>query len=118
LPTAELEGVPTGLIIAMLPEPFGGAAVGNDVEEAQELPVEAPAGGENAGQEGVFDSSISSPVAVHLGGESGLLGRLERFWIVGGLYSVTALRNFFLIVGGLYSVTALRKINDEGDSVY
>jgi hypothetical protein len=36
----------------MLPEPFGGAAVGNDVEETQELTVEAPAGGDDAGQEG------------------------------------------------------------------
>jgi hypothetical protein len=29
--------------------------------------VEMPAGGDDAGQEGVFDSSISGPVAVHLG---------------------------------------------------
>jgi len=36
--------------------------------------VEAPAGGDDAGQEGVFDSSISGPVAVHLG----------AFLIVGG----------------------------------
>jgi hypothetical protein len=35
LPTAELEGFLTGLIIAMPLEPVGGAsAVGNDVEEA------------------------------------------------------------------------------------
>ena len=33
LPTAGLEGVVVGLIIAVLPEPFGGAAVGKDVEE-------------------------------------------------------------------------------------
>ena len=72
LPTAELGGVLTGLILAMLPEPFGGAAVGNDVEEAQELTVEAPAGGDDAGQEGVLDSSISRPVAVHLGASGAL----------------------------------------------
>jgi len=67
LPTAELEGFLNGLIVAMPPEPVGGAAMGDDVEEAQELAVEMPAGGDDAGQEGVFDSSISGPVAVHLG---------------------------------------------------
>jgi hypothetical protein len=41
--------------------------VGDDVEEAQELAVEAPAGGDDAGQEGVFESGISGPVSVHLG---------------------------------------------------
>jgi hypothetical protein len=40
-------------------ELVGGAAVGDDVEEAQELTVEAPAGGDDAGQEGVIDSGIS-----------------------------------------------------------
>ena len=39
LPAAELEGVLTGLIVAMPPETVGGAAVGDDVEEAQELAV-------------------------------------------------------------------------------
>jgi hypothetical protein len=48
-------------------EPVGSAAVGDDVEEAQELTVEAPAGGDDAGQKGVVDSSRSGPVAVHLG---------------------------------------------------
>ena len=48
----------------MPPEPVYGAAVGDDVEEAQELAVEAPAGGDDAGQEGVIESGISSPVAV------------------------------------------------------
>jgi len=48
LPTAELEGFLTGLIIAMPLEPVGGAAVGDDVEEAQELAVKAPAGGDDA----------------------------------------------------------------------
>ena len=56
----------------MLPEPFGGAAVGDDVEEAQELPVEAPAGGGDAGQEGVLDFCISGPVALHLGASGAL----------------------------------------------
>ena len=45
LPTAELEGFLSGLIVAMPREPVYGAAVGDDVEEAQELAVEAPAGG-------------------------------------------------------------------------
>jgi len=45
LPTAELEGFLTGLIIAMPLEPVGGAAVGDDEEEEQEITVEAPAGG-------------------------------------------------------------------------
>ena len=60
-------------------EPVFGAAVGDDVEEAQELAVEAPAGGDDAGQEGVFDSGISVPVAVHLGASGALedLGRLR-----------------------------------------
>jgi hypothetical protein len=67
LPTAELEGFFTGLIIAMPLEQVGGAAVCDEVEEAQEPTVEAPAGGDDAGQEGVIDSGISGPVAVHLG---------------------------------------------------
>jgi len=46
--------------------------VGDDVEEAQEPTVEAPAGGDDAGQEGVFDSSISGPVSVHLGASGAL----------------------------------------------
>jgi len=53
LPTAELEGFLTGLIVAMPPEPVGGAAVGDDVEVAQE-------GGDDAGQEGVLDSIFNS----------------------------------------------------------
>jgi hypothetical protein len=40
--------------------------VGDDVEEAQEFAVEASAGGDDARQEGVFESGISGPVAVHL----------------------------------------------------
>jgi len=42
LPAAELEGSLIGLMVAMQPEPVGGAAVGDDVEEAQELAMEAP----------------------------------------------------------------------------
>jgi len=72
LPAAELEGVLAGFIVAMPPEPVDGAAVGDDVEEAQELAVEAPAGGDDAGQEGVFESGISGPVAVHLGASGAL----------------------------------------------
>ena len=55
LPTAELEGFLTGLTIAMPRKPGCGAAMGDDVEEAQELAVKAPAGGDDARQEGVFD---------------------------------------------------------------
>ena len=58
LPAAELEGFLTGLIVAMPPEPVGGAVVGDDVEEAQELTVEAPAGGDDAEQEGVLTMVI------------------------------------------------------------
>jgi hypothetical protein len=72
LPAAELEGFLTGLIIAMPAEPVYGAAVGDDVEEAQELAVEAPAGGDDARQEGVFQSGVSGPVAVHLGASGAL----------------------------------------------
>ena len=46
--------------------------MGDDVEEAQELAVEAPAGEDDAGQEGVFESGISDPVAVHLGASGAL----------------------------------------------
>ena len=46
--------------------------MGDDVEEAQELAVEAPAGGDDARQEGVFESGISGPVAVHLGASGAL----------------------------------------------
>ena len=53
LTSAELEGILAGLIIAVPLEPSGGAAVGNDVEEPQELAVEPPAGGDDAGEEGV-----------------------------------------------------------------
>ena len=62
LPATELEGFLTGLIIAMPREPVLGAAVGDDVEEAQELAVNAPAGGDNARQEGVLEGGISGPV--------------------------------------------------------
>jgi len=72
LPTAELEGFLTELIVAMPPEPAGGVTVGDDVEEAQELAVEAPAGGDDAGQEGVVDNSIAGPVSVHLGASGAL----------------------------------------------
>jgi len=67
LPAAELEGFLAGLIIAMPAEPVCGAAVGDDVEEAQELAVEASDGGDYAGQEGVCESGVAGPVAVHLG---------------------------------------------------
>ena len=50
LPAAELEGFLTGLTIAMPRKPGCGAAMGDDVEEAQELAVKAPAGGDDARQ--------------------------------------------------------------------
>ena len=56
LPAAELEGILAGLIIAVPLEPSG-AAVGNDVEEPQELAVEPPAGRDDAGEEGVLEFS-------------------------------------------------------------
>ena len=46
--------------------------MGDDVEEAQELAVEASAGGDYAGQEGVFESGVAGPVAVHLGASGAL----------------------------------------------
>ena len=52
LPSAKLEGILAGDFIAVLLEPSGDAAVGNDVEEPQELAVEPPGGGDDAGQEG------------------------------------------------------------------
>ena len=55
LPAAELEGFLAGLIIAMPREPVYGAAMGDDVEEAQEFAVEAPAGGDDTRQEGVLE---------------------------------------------------------------
>ena len=67
LPAAELEGILAGLIVAVPLEPAGGAAVSNDVEEPQELPVEPPAGGDDAGEEGMPDFSVAGPVACHLG---------------------------------------------------
>ena len=67
LPAAELEGILAGLIVAVPLEPAGGAAVSNDVEEPQELPVEPPAGGDDAGEEGMPDFSAAGPVACHLG---------------------------------------------------
>jgi hypothetical protein len=71
LPAAELEGFLAGLIIAM-PRELYGASVVDDVEEAQEFAVEASAGGDYAGQEGVFESGMSGPVAVHLGASGAL----------------------------------------------
>ena len=47
-----------------------GAAVGEDVEEAQELAVDAPGSAHDARQEGVGDTrprGVGLPVAMHLG---------------------------------------------------
>ena len=55
LPAAELEGVLTVLTIAMPREPVFGAA------DSQELAAKAPAGGDDARQEGVLEGGISGP---------------------------------------------------------
>jgi len=78
LPAAELEGFLAGLIIAMPRKPVYGAAVGDDVEEAQEFAVEAPAGGDDARQESVLESGISGPAAVHLGASGALEDPTDR----------------------------------------
>ena len=75
LPAAELEGFLTGLIIAMPLEPVLGAAVGDDVEEAQELAMDPTRGADDTRQEGVGDTrprGVGLPVAVHLGARCGL----------------------------------------------
>ena len=77
LPAAELEGILAGLIVAVPLEPAGGAAVSNDVEEPQELPVEPPAGGDDAGEEGAPDFS-ERPVPAPRDSESGVPLKIYR----------------------------------------
>ena len=47
------EGISAGLVIPHVSEVLQGASVGKDVEEAQELPVNAPRGRHDAREEGV-----------------------------------------------------------------
>ena len=53
LTAAELEGFVAGVVGPELLEPTEGASVGEDVEEAQELAMDATRGADDAWQEGV-----------------------------------------------------------------
>ena len=85
LSAAELEGFFAGFVTEPL-EPALGAPMGENVEEAQELAVDAPGGADDTRQEGVGDTrprGVGLPVAVHLGTRCGLeelvgLGMPER----------------------------------------
>ena len=68
LSAAELEGFFAGFVTEPL-EPALGAPMGEDVEEAQELAVDAPGGAHHARQEGVGNTrprGVGLPVAMHL----------------------------------------------------
>ena len=86
LTAPELERLFAGVMGPELLEPAFAAAVGEDVEEAQELAMDATRGADNARQEGVGDTrprGVGLRVAVHLGPRCGLeelvvLG--ERKW--------------------------------------
>ena len=57
------------LIIPKAVEVLRGAAVGDDIEEAQELPVDPARGGHGAWEEGVGSAipvGVPVPVALHL----------------------------------------------------
>ena len=65
----ELESLFAGVMEPELLEPALGAPVGEDVEEAQELAMDATRGADDARQEGVGDTwprGVSLPVATHL----------------------------------------------------
>ena len=69
LSAAELEGFFAGFVPKLL-EPALGASMGEDVEEAQELAVDAPGSAHYARQEGVGNTGLRGlglPVATHLG---------------------------------------------------
>ena len=64
------EGISAGLVIPHVSEVLQGASVGKDVEEAQELPVNAPRGRHDARQEGVCGAlpvGIRLAIPCHLG---------------------------------------------------
>ena len=68
LASAEFEGFVAGFVPKPL-EPAFGAAVGEDVEEAQELAVDAAGGTHHARQKGIGDTrpgGVGLPVATHL----------------------------------------------------
>ena len=69
------EGISAGLVIPHVSEVLQGASVGKDVEEAQELPVNAPRGRHDARQEGVCGAlpvGIRLAIPCHLGARRGL----------------------------------------------
>jgi len=69
LSAAELEGFFAGFVPELL-EPALGASMGEDVEEAQELAVDAPGSAHYARQEGVGNTGprgVGLTVAMHLG---------------------------------------------------
>ena len=80
LSAAELEGVFAGLVPEPL-EPALGAPMGEDVEEAQELAVDAPGSAHDTRQERIRNTcprGVSLPVTPHLSPG----GRLEeRVWL-------------------------------------
>ena len=69
LAPAELEGILAGVMGPELLEPALGAPVGEELEEAQELAVDAPGGAHHARQEGVGNTrprGVGLPVATNL----------------------------------------------------
>ena len=75
LTAQQLEPFVAGVMGPELFEPREGASVGEDVEEAQELAMDATRGADDAGQEDVGDTQprvVGLPVAVHLGARCGL----------------------------------------------
>ena len=81
LPTVELEGVVVGLIITVLPEPVGGAAVSDDVEEPQKFavkPVAKPPGGLDKNDDRGIDPRGSRAVLGFRREEALRRGRLVR----------------------------------------
>ena len=72
---ARPEGLRAGVMMSYHRENPGDATMGEDVEEAQELPVNPPRGGHDARQKGVLGArpgGISVTVPIHLGERSGL----------------------------------------------
>ena len=57
------EGISAGLVVPHVSEVLRGASVGKDVEEAQELPVNAPRGRHDTRQEGVTHDVVPGRLA-------------------------------------------------------